>query len=159
MRDYLHNNQTKCIYKRPSCLLKHFTSPFTNDEFSTSPPEDKVTCVLTRHQQITNYKDLTIEHANFSDFKKKINVSCVCLPGFLNFYDTLRKQCSNHKILLSSVDNIESKHLTQSGKINADVLSCLSITVHLFISKQNVFKPKFKEGINTLSLKSDGLKF
>ena len=37
-RDELHNNQTKHVQNRPSCLLKYFNAPFTNDEFRSSYP-------------------------------------------------------------------------------------------------------------------------
>ena len=38
MKDELHNNKTKYVRNRPSRLLKHFTTLFTNEEFRTSDP-------------------------------------------------------------------------------------------------------------------------
>ena len=50
MRDELHNNQTNHIRNHPSRLLKKITAPFTDNEFSDSPPEDKVPCIPPRYQ-------------------------------------------------------------------------------------------------------------
>ena len=85
MRDELHNKQPKCKRTCPRDLLKNFSSNLNNDEISASPPGNKVPCVPTRFQHITNYNDVTIDHISISDFMKIQAYPSVLFPVSLIF--------------------------------------------------------------------------